>query len=70
MPESARQRDRSISATEKLRCIERELVYRRRVYPRLVEKGRMSRDAAANEIEIMEAVANDLRAQAEAERML
>jgi hypothetical protein len=60
----------TISATRKLECIEREPAYRRRVYPRLIEKGRMSRNTAASEIEVMEAVASDLRLQAEAERML
>jgi hypothetical protein len=65
-----RQRDLSISAADKLRCVEREVMLRHRTYPRLIAKGKLSSAQAAREIALMEAVAADMRAQAEAERML
>ena len=50
-----------ITAKEKLQCVERELSYRRRVYGRLVERGKMSEREAERELELMEAIANDYR---------
>jgi hypothetical protein len=67
---TTRQRDLSISAADKLRCAERELKYRARTYPRLVEQHKMGQATADREIAIMKEIAADMRAQAEAERML
>lgn len=58
-----------ISADEKLKCIERELKYRYRVYPRLVDNGKMSERLMKRELEVMEEIAADLRAAAESERL-
>lgn len=52
---------------EKLRCAERELGYRKRVYPRLIANDKMSPVHAKFEIEVMEAIAEDYRALVEAE---
>ena len=52
----------SISAKEKLQCAERELGYRRRVYARLVERGKMSEPQRHQEIRLMEAIVEDYRA--------
>jgi hypothetical protein len=53
----------SISDQTKLDCIERELGYRRRVYPRSVANGTMSQSKADREIAIMESIAADYRAK-------
>ena len=45
----------------KLKCIERELRLRRRVYPRWVAEGRMKIRDAEHEIKTMEAIADDYR---------
>jgi hypothetical protein len=57
------------TAFEKMRCAERELVYRRRVYPRLVQKGRLTFERAKLQIELMEEIAADYRSLAEQEPM-
>jgi hypothetical protein len=44
------------SLTEMIVCVEREIRFRRVVYPRRIAGGTMSRDKAAREIETMEAV--------------
>lgn len=59
-----------ITETDKLHCAERELLYRRRVYERLVNNGKMTADTARREIALMEAIVQDYRARAEAERLL
>lgn len=55
-----------ISNQDKLRCIERELRYRNRIYLRLVANGKMSRELCDREIELMQAIADDYRALAAA----
>lgn len=50
-----------VTIIEQIRCIERELSYRQRVYKRLVERNRMSADEAEREIRIMRAVLVTLR---------
>jgi hypothetical protein len=57
-------------ASEKLACIERELKWRHRVYPRRVSEGKMTQHQMDREINIMEAIAADLRAVTESERLL
>jgi hypothetical protein len=44
---------------EKIACLRRELEQRRSVYPRLIEKGRMTKQRAEREIEIMQAILAD-----------
>lgn len=59
-----------ISAAEKLRCIERVLSFRYKVYPRRVANGTMTQRTANREIATMEEIAADLRAAAEKEQLL
>lgn len=58
------------TAEEKLRCTERELKMRRRVYPRWIAEGRMKEADARHELETMEAIAEDYRQQVQGERLL
>lgn len=46
---------------EKLDALERELKYRRRVYPRLVAAGKMTASFAAKQERIFEEIAEDYR---------
>jgi len=46
-----------------VKCAEREVAYRRRVYPRLVAEHRMSREHADREIAMMEEIAVRLKDQ-------
>ena len=48
-----------ITNSDKEACVRRELSYRRRLYPRWVDAGRIQQEDAAREIEIMEAIAED-----------
>lgn len=41
---------------EQIACAERELGYRRRLYPRWVDAGRMSKEKADREITLMEEI--------------
>jgi hypothetical protein len=50
-----------ISYAEQLASVEREIAMRKRVYPRWVEAGKMTKSKADAEIRIMEAVAETLR---------
>jgi len=54
---------------EKMECAEREVIFRRRTYPRLVQKGAMKLEAAQRQIATMEEIAADYRALAEEEPM-
>jgi len=58
---------RYYSTREKLKALERELAYRRRVYPRLVASGRMSQREADEQVSVFEAIAKDYRDQIEVE---
>lgn len=60
----------NITTQDKLACIERELRMRERVYPKLVDQGKMSAGKAAIETKIMEAIRFDYLAQVEKERLL
>jgi hypothetical protein len=57
----------TFTAADKAKCATREVEQRRRVYPRLVESRRMKQAEADREITIMEAIAADYTAQADAE---
>lgn len=46
-----------IGYDEMAACAAREVKYRRRVYMRLVDSGKMNPERAAREIEVMEAIA-------------
>lgn len=61
---------REFPASAKLSCIEREFGYRKRVYKRLVERGKMGPEKAHIETELMEAIAADYRALVEKERLI
>lgn len=58
------------TAEDKLDAVEREIRYRRRVYPRLIEAGKLMRGIAETQIAIMEEIAEDYRKLAEKERLL
>lgn len=62
--------ERTFTETEKLKAVERELGFRRRVYARRVTEGRMTQAKADEEIAVMEAIAADYRPRAEGERLL
>jgi hypothetical protein len=51
----------TITTRDKLRCAERELGYRHRVYARLVQRRKMSQLDAWREIELMAAIVEDYR---------
>ena len=59
-----------ITATDKLREINREIGQRRRVYPRLVAAEKMTQQTADRQIAIMEAIRADYEPQANKERLL
>ncbi len=54
----------NITGRDKLREAEREVQQRERVYARLVENGKLTRQKADRQIAIMEAIAADYRRQA------
>jgi hypothetical protein len=49
------------TATEKLKEIERELYFRRRVYKGMIDRNQMTKKTADKQITIMEAIAQDYR---------
>lgn len=49
------------SLDDQIACVDREIVMRRRVYPRLVAGGRMKQEAADDEITTMLEVHSTLR---------
>lgn len=48
-----------ITFSDKEACARRELKFRRQVYPRRVEQGKMKQADADREIEVMEAIVED-----------
>jgi hypothetical protein len=52
-----------ISDQDKLKCIEREIFLRLRVYPGLIRKGTMTSAGAEREIALMESIRDDYRAK-------
>jgi len=62
--------EENITALQKLDALQRELKYRRRVYPRLIAEGKMAESFAKAQIEMFEAMAEDYRKLAEKERLL
>jgi hypothetical protein len=57
------------TAEEKMACAARELVYRRRTYPRLVAQGKMSFPQAQIQIGLMSEIVDDYRALIGAEEL-
>ena len=60
----------SFTAAEKLKDIQRELEWRRFVYPGRVSEGKMSAHESAWQIQIFEAIALDYALAAKQERLL
>ena len=58
------------TADQKLKAVEREIAYRRRVFPRLIENGKMSRETAAVQIAIFEAIRADYETAQQKERLI
>jgi len=58
------------SITEQIECVRRELVLRRRVYPRWVQQGKMSQEKSQKELITMEAVLATLVAMENEQRLL
>jgi hypothetical protein len=58
------------SYEDKLKCVERELKQRYRVYTRRVDNGTMTKTQMDREIALMEEIAADYRALAETGRLL
>lgn len=54
----------SVSLEDQIRCVERELRFRRKVYPSLVARGKMRETDAARETWVMQAVLDTLREKA------
>lgn len=55
--------DFNFSTEEKLKELDRELMQRHRVYRRLIDNGKLSRETAARQIAILTSIANDYKAQ-------
>jgi hypothetical protein len=47
------------SVDRKVKCLDREIGMRRALYPSFVRRGKMSEEAAAEEIAVLEAIRND-----------
>jgi hypothetical protein len=56
----------TITDFDKLQCVVRELGFRRRVYARRVEQGKMTQAQADREIAVMESIAKDYQRSAQA----
>ena len=61
---------KQFSAFEKHREAVRELEFRRRVYERMIDSAKLSRDVAARRLALMSEIADDYREQSEKERLL
>lgn len=55
----------NITVKDKLTCVVRELGYRRRVYPRMIDSDKMSQGQADREIAVMESIVDDYRRSAQ-----
>jgi len=55
---------------QKRKAVERELSFRRRVYPRFIEQKKMSQQLADEQIAIFEAIRMDYSAAEESERLI
>lgn len=59
-----------MTETDKLKCVERELRLRKKVYPRWVAEGRMTQQQAEHEIDCMQAIVTDYDKIVHGERLL
>ena len=55
----------TVSMTEQIKCVKREISMRERVYPRFVKEGKMTQDEADREIAAMKAVLDTLNEKSE-----
>jgi len=60
----------TFTSKEKLECAEREVMMRRKVYPRWIEQKKMKQETADRQIAIMDAIAEDYRKQEAEGRLL
>jgi len=58
------------TAKDKREAVDRELSYRKRVFPRLIANGKMSNYQAATQIAIFEAIRDDYAKQEQGERLI
>ena len=58
------------TADDKLKAVEREIGYRKYVYPRRVMDKKMTQETADAQIALMEAIADDYREAAKKDRLL
>ena len=59
-----------VTFEEMLECVLREIKQRQRVYPRLVEQGKMTKELASRELARMEAIRDHLNPLAQKERLI
>lgn len=57
-----------VTITEQIKCVRREIDYRKRLYPRWVQEGKITQQEANYQIEAMEYVVNTLQAVLDFER--
>lgn len=62
--------ERAFTNEQKLDCLRRELAYRRRVYPRQIEQGKMSKQFAEAQYALMEAIIKDYEPGSAREKLL
>jgi hypothetical protein len=55
----------TITIDDKLQCVVRELGKRKRVYPHMVAKRKMSQSEADHELRVMESIVEDYRRSAQ-----
>ena len=51
-----------VTISEQIKCVRREIDYRKRLYPRWVQEGKLTQQEANYQIEAMEYVVNTLQA--------
>ncbi len=61
---------RIYTEAEKLAAIKREIGWRCRVYPRLIQRGKMTTKESAEQIAVFAAIEKDYEARAQGERLL
>lgn len=59
-----------VPLSDQVDCVRREIAQRRRVYPRLIERGKMTQVAADREIARMEAVLASIEKLRQGEKLL
>lgn len=52
--------EKKMTLEEQIRCVKREIAFRKRVYPSQVEKGKMAQNDMNYQIDCMECVLNSL----------